>query len=201
MVARVLCASFVLIAAASSPARAQIRDRPLREGDRVLVKLFMDTVFSDSVRLDDRGLVILPRVGPVSIEGLPAKLVADSVRNAYARVFRTLTVEATPLRRVVILGEVRRPQVYYLDPLTTVREAIAQAGGVTEIGKTNRITIVRDQERLRIRDWQLQGGDDASIRSGDIVIAEREPWIKRNAFTLISATSVLLSIGLTLAQL
>src|SRR5687768_1771020 len=156
-------------------AQAQSRSLPLREGDRILVKLWMDTVFADSARVQDRGIVILPRVGPVSILNVPATHLADSVRNAYALVFRALTVEVTPLRKVTIVGEVRRPAIYYLEPQTTMREAIAMAGGVTEIGKFKRLTLIRDSAQIRIKDWQQKGDDESFIRSGDIVIAEREP--------------------------
>jgi protein involved in polysaccharide export with SLBB domain len=193
--------TLLLSLTAAVSAQTPARDLPLKEGDRVMVKLWMDTVFADTARVQQRGIVVLPRVGPVSIHDVPASLVADSIRSAYTFVFRALTVEVSPLRKVTIIGDVERPHVYYFDPLTLVRDAIAMAGGVTEIGRTNRAMIVRDSEPIRMKHWRLRADNDAYIRSGDVVIVEREPWIKRNLFTVLSGTSVLISIVLTLSNL
>src|SRR6185437_9686530 len=88
---------------------------PLKAGDRVLIKVWLDTLFADTVRIDDNGAAILPRLGPVPLTGMPASEVADSVRNAYRDIVLTPSIEVTPLRRVTVLGEVNRPGTYFLE--------------------------------------------------------------------------------------
>lgn len=199
----VLLASAIAAIAAVAPplVSAQVADRPLRVGDRILVKLWLDSVFADTARIQEQGRVILPRLGPLLVAGLPAGQIADSIRRAYATVLRVQTVEVTPLRRVTVMGEVRRPSVYFLEAQTTARDAIAMAGGITEIGKLGKITIVRDSTQTTVKDWQRRAGEDALIRSGEVIIVDRESWFKRNAFTLISGTSVLISLVITLQRL
>ena len=179
---------------------AQVRDLPLRGGDRILVKIWIDSVFADTSRVQNNGSVVLPRLGTISIANLPASGIGDSVRRAYAARIREATIEVTPLRKVTVFGEVRRPAIYYIDPESSLRDAVAMAGGINEMGVLGHITLLRDSTRVRVAGWQHRSDDSAAVRSGDILIVDRESWFKRNAFTVVSGVSVLLSIILTLSQ-
>src|SRR3954471_12766188 len=111
-----------VLLSASSAAHPQASDpsnAPLKPGDRLLVKIWLDTTFADTVRIDETGAAMLPRLGPMRITDLSSSLIADSVRRAYTRVTRTPAIEVTPLRRIVILGEVRRPATYFMETKAT----------------------------------------------------------------------------------
>src|SRR6185503_10523114 len=126
-----------LTMASTSAAHPQASDpsnAPLKPGDRLLVKIWLDTAFADTVRIDETGAAMLPRLGPMHITDLASRGIADSVRRAYTRVTRTPSLEVTPLRRVTVLGEVKLPATYFMETGTTMREAVALAGGVTDIG-------------------------------------------------------------------
>lgn len=184
-------------AGAQAPA---VNDAPLQPGDRVLVKIWLDTTFSDTVRIDRTGTLALPRVGPVSVAGLPASQVPDSVRRAFAQVTRTLAIEVTPLRRVTVGGDVNDPGVYYLETHATFREAVTAAEGIAQIGSTDKLQLMRGASRTLVADWQERGAEDVLVHSGDVLWVGRESWLKRNLFSVISGTSVLLSLILTLSQ-
>lgn len=186
-------AAFGIACAMSASLAAQSADVTLREGDRVLVKLWMDSAFSEMARVQD-GAVILPRLGAVSIQNLPTKLIPDSVRRAYASVFRSVVVEVTPLIKVTMSGEVLRPAVLFLDVNTPTREAVAVAGGITPTGRTSPILLVREGRTIRLSGGVDNASFDTPLRSGDIVIVERESWFKRNAPTMLSAISLLISV-------
>ena len=53
----------------------------MRIGDRILIKVWVDTTFSDSVRIDETGSVVLPRLGSLCVRDIPASTLADSVRR------------------------------------------------------------------------------------------------------------------------
>jgi len=53
--------------------------------------------------------------------------------------------------QVFVTGEVRQPGRFRIDPGMTVLEALAHAGGVTNIGSTHRISIKREQSDGRYR--------------------------------------------------
>jgi protein involved in polysaccharide export with SLBB domain len=172
---------------------AQSSRPALGDRDRVLVKLWMDSTFADTARIHD-GAVVLPRLGAVSIRNLPANLVADSLRRAYASVFRSVVAEVTPLIRVTLSGELRRPSVYFLDIDTSMRDAIAMAGGVSDIGRASPILLLRQGRTTRISGGSGNAQFDTPLNSGDVVIVDREAWYKRNAATILSATGLLISV-------
>lgn len=198
---RILRYALPALACISSRAPAQVRDEPLRDGDRVLVKIWTETQhFFDTTRVQPDGHVILPRLGTLSIAGLPASQMQDSVRRAYSMIIREAPVEVTGLRKITVFGEVRRPGVYYLETHANLRDAIALAGGIGDFGISSRINLIRGGERTRLGDWQNRSDDLVAVRSGDVIVVDRESWVKRNAFTVVSGTSVLLSIILALTQ-
>lgn len=170
----------------------------MRPGDRVLVRVWMDSSFADTARIDTRGLLVLPALGALPVQGLGPSAVADSVRRAYDRILRQPAVEATPLRRVVVSGEVKRPGVYFLEPQSTIREAIAIAGGITELGLARTLRVSRDSGLIRVKDWDRRA--DALIQSGDVIWIGRESWLRRNSLTVVSGMSVLLSLIITLSR-
>lgn len=189
--------AFSVTMALTSAAHPQVSDpsnAPLRPGDRLLVKIWLDTAFTDTVRIDETGAAMLPRLGPLRITDLLSTAVADSVRRAYTRVTRTPSIEVTPLRRVTIIGEVKRPATYYMETMSTLREAVALAGGVTDIGSLGRITVIRDSTRIVIDKWEQRRDESTIVRSGDVVWVDREPWLKRNIFSVISGLGVLFSV-------
>jgi len=183
--------------AASSVAKPQASDpsnAPLKPGDRLLIKIWLDTAFADTVRIDETGAAMLPRLGPMHITDLASRGIADSVRRAYTRVTRTPSIEVTPLRRVTVLGEVKLPATYFMETGTTMREAVALAGGVTDIGALKYLIVLRDSARIAIENWQRRSDQTVVVRSGDVVWIDREPWLKRNIFSVISGLGVLFSV-------
>src|ERR1700710_2066364 len=62
-----------IVTAVSRVAHPQSSDpaaAPLRGVDRLLVKVWFDTAFADTIRIDETGTAILPRLGPLSVSGL-----------------------------------------------------------------------------------------------------------------------------------
>jgi polysaccharide export outer membrane protein len=189
--------AFAVSMALTSAAHPQASDpsnAPLRPGDRLLVKIWLDTAFADTVRIDETGAAMLPRLGPMHVTDLSSNAVADSVRRAYTRVTRTPSIEVTPLRRVIVIGEVKKPATYFVETMVTLREAVALAGGVTDIGSQGHVTVIRDSARLVFDKWEQRRDNEVIIRSGDVVWVDREPWLKRNIFSVISGLGVLFSV-------
>ena len=187
-----------------SAAMAQLRPdpqrAPLAPGDKLLLKIWLDSSYSDSVRIDQASNVVLPRVGIVSLAGVPVESIADSVRSAYRSVLRTKSIEVTPLRRVGVVGDVRKPDVYYIDVTTNLRDAVALAGGVAEIGRPDYVSIVRNGQRTKVTDWENSASEWAPLLSGDEIIVSRQSFFERNAVALITAISVLASIIFTIVH-
>jgi protein involved in polysaccharide export with SLBB domain len=187
-----------------SYAMAQLRPdpqkAPLAPGDKLLLKIWLDSSYVDILLIDQASNLVLPRVGIVSLAGVPVESIADSVRSAYRSVLRTKSIEVTPLRRVGVVGDVRKPDVYYIDVTTNLRDAIALAGGVAEIGRPDYVSIIRNGQRTKVTDWENAASAWAQLLSGDEIIVSRQSFFERNAIALITAVSVLASIIFTIAH-
>ena len=70
--------------------------------------------------------------------------------------------------KISVLGEVRRPDVYRLKNRVTVLDAIAMAGGFTDLARPNKVIVLRNTpdgpQRIKINIKQLvANGSDAPV--------------------------------------
>lgn len=172
---------------------AGAQDGPLRPGDRVLLRVLLDSVLVDTVRIDARGFAVLPIAGDVSLGGIAGGAVQDSIRATLSRFVAPGAVEATVLRRVRVIGEVTRPGVLYVDRTFTLRDAIALAGGPTESGSATEVVVERGGQRRMIKDWHSDATALEVVDSGDQLVVPRLPWWKRNAPYLVSGAATILA--------
>lgn len=110
--------------------------------DVISVSVYDQPDLSKTVRVSSEGLISLPLLGNIKVEGLTVnelkrsiekKLAADYLVNPEVSIFIT----EYRSRKIYMLGELRRPGVQELTGSTTLLEAISKAGGVTEsAGKT-----------------------------------------------------------------
>jgi protein involved in polysaccharide export with SLBB domain len=122
------------------------------------------------------------------------------VRTRFAEYFRDAPVELVVLRRVAVNGEVAKPNVYYVDVTTTLRDVIARAGGITEAGNAKKVTIVRGGQRIAVPNWQQDRSVSSDLRSGDQVVVGRRSWLAMNALPALSVTTVVASLIISLAR-
>ncbi len=190
----VVALAFATLAEGSlSPASAQAPSAPLRTGDRVFVRAGADSAWSVWLDVDGNGNIYVPRLGAVQLRDVPADSVAAIVRRALASVYRTPDATVTPLRRVTVTGEVRKPGLYFLPLSATLHDAVAEAQGVTEIGNPDRLTVVRDGIETQFYRWMTKREGTQPVASGDVLILARDPWLKRNALSAISSFALLLT--------
>jgi polysaccharide export outer membrane protein len=82
-------------------------------------------------------------------------------------------------KRITISGEVKAPIVLPDDGSTTLSQAVARAGGLSDLGDPARIHIARSREQLvqdeiyNLSDIQAGKARDPVLRGGDIVVAEQ----------------------------
>jgi len=87
------------------------------------------------VRVSQRGVIMLPLLGEISVVGLSVSALEQVLRERYDKYIHNpqVGVLVTEYRqRVSVIGEVQRPSVVELTGPKTVLELLAMAGGVTE---------------------------------------------------------------------
>ncbi len=190
----------VLPARAASAQDAAPRESViLRPGDRVRLKVWREPDLSGDFTVDEDGIVVFPKIGRVDVEQMSTDSLKTLLLTGFAESLRSPSVEVTVLRRVNVLGSVRNPGLYYVDPTTTVADALALAGGVNPDGRQNAFELLRGGKRIegdlspdsRLADSPLQPGDQLRV-------PERS-WLSRNVgFVGAALTSVAIVLAATL---
>lgn len=147
-------------------------------GDQILVTIWGDVDQRYTRLVDRQGRLLLPDVGSVTAAGRSLGELREELQALYARVYRhaQMSVSLGEVRTipVYVSGDVLRPGGYALSAVSTVFNALYEAGGPTLRGSLRTITISRRGEAPRDIDLYgfLLSGDrglDTPIQSGDVV--------------------------------
>lgn len=153
----------------------------LRPGDVLRVKVWRNPELSGEFAVLEDGGLAHPLYREVHVVGLSTAALDSTLQVFLARYDANPVFLAEPLYRVVVGGEVRNPSIYPLPPTTTLGEAIALAGGITERGKSESVRLLRGGEPLTFDLNEPASGALANspIRSGDQLFIERRVSIFR----------------------
>jgi polysaccharide export outer membrane protein len=199
---RILLGLAVLITGAPHRLLAQEQAPPsesitLHPGDVLLVAIWREEDLSGEFTVDESGTVTLPLLGEEKVTGIPLEQLRDRLIEEYRVQLRNPSINVTPLRRIDVLGEVRQPGVYKIDPTVSLAGAVALAGGATSAGDLNRITVVRSGG-LRERIPSGTSLNTAQLRSGDQIFVGQRGWFERNSTFVVSAllsiTGIVISV-------
>ena len=191
----------LVVACAITAPTASAQDNPtfvLRPGDVVKVLVWREKDMSGDFKVDESGRLVLPLIGRRDVTHTAWDILRDSLLEGYARQLKNPSVTLTPMRRVLVLGEVTKPGQILLDPTMTFASAVALAGGANMQGDLRRVRIVRDGRTI-----VKQAPVDslifaADVRSGDQVYVDRLSWFDRNsafvASAALSLTGILVSL-------
>jgi polysaccharide export outer membrane protein len=127
---------------------------------------------SQKIRAD--GKLTLPQIGEVDASGKTLVQFQNELTKLYRPQLRNSDVLVTlenSVTQVYISGAINKPGKLSFDRPTTILQAIAEAGGVSEFGSLKKVRIVRvenGQQRVQIVD--LRSATSAFyVRDGDII--------------------------------
>jgi protein involved in polysaccharide export with SLBB domain len=172
----------------------------VRAGDLIRLKIWREPDMSGDITVDEAGVATLPRIGPLRVAGLAADSLRQDLIRSYARFLRDPSVDITVLRRVTILGAVRTPNVYHIEPSMTVAEALALAGGASPEGKQDRVELHRRGSTEAIQLSRKMRFADTPVRSGDELYVPQRSWLSRNAGVVVAGVGTATSILFLLAR-
>lgn len=132
-----------------SPALTGVR-RPLyrlHKSDVLDIRFTFSPEFDQNVTVQPDGFIALKAIGNLFAENLTVDELREAVRQAYASTLRDpeVSVILTDFEKPFFLagGQVARPGKYELRSPTTVTEAVAIAGGFTELAKHSQVVVFR----------------------------------------------------------
>jgi protein involved in polysaccharide export with SLBB domain len=175
------------------------RDILLRPGDKVGLWVWREADSTGEYPVQENGVVVFPRIGPIKVTDLSKTELRDSLVRAFSQYLQTPSIDVRYLRRVNVLGAVREPGVFYIDETFTLADALALAGGSETHGRPDKVKLVRGSTELI---GGIQRGTklaDLPLESGDQLIVPERNWFSRNTAIVATLMSGLLSLSVALA--
>jgi polysaccharide export outer membrane protein len=116
--------------------------------DMIDISVFQVPSLNRTVQVDGNGIIDLPLIGTLRVGGSSARDVeAEITKRLGAKYVQspqvTVVVKDGLAMRFTVDGAVAKPGVYIAKGETTLTQAIAQAGGLGEVGDTDNIVIAR----------------------------------------------------------
>jgi protein involved in polysaccharide export with SLBB domain len=197
VVALALLLAAPLAAQTGSPADAA---DGLRAGDVVRLRIWMEPELSGDFPVGEQGIVVLPRIGPLAANGEPVAALRGRIVDAYAAFLSHASIDVILLRRVQVLGAVRTPGLYHVDPSMNIGDVLALAGGATTHGRIDRVELFRGGRRVTTELSPVTAVAGSPIRSGDQLRVPEKSWAMRNPGVLIGGISAVLSFTLAVLR-
>ncbi len=157
----------------------------LRGNDKLEVKVFKQESLSGEVLVREDGQITVPLVGDVGVVGLtPPEAAAEIAKRLAGTGFIdnpsvSVAVIETRQPSFAVVGEVRQPGSFELQPGTTVLDGVALAGGLSEFAKKDRVFVIRKakgNQRVRFNFARVARSDGKGLRfhleDGDVVVVE-----------------------------
>ncbi len=155
-------------------------------GDELVVILTGDVERSYTLPVSREGLVVIPQVGQVWVNGLTLADLRERLRSALARSYSGITAEPQPTAHVEVAlgrlrsnqlfltGEVMRPGSYMGSPVASVLNALYLAGGPRPEGSFRSVRVMRGGKLVGQVDLYgyLTRGEDVSravLQPGDVI--------------------------------
>ena len=163
-------------------------------GDSVEFAVYQHDELKRSVKIDTSGKVMFPLIGDIQVAGKNIFTLRDELKEHYSVYLVdpqiTVTVTATSSKKFMVLGEVNSPGVFTIDTNLTIIEAIAQAGGMTNEAKQNKVIVIRrGKEKTELLSFNFKDvwdkGDtarDVMLRPGDIVYVSTKTIVNAARF-------------------
>jgi polysaccharide export outer membrane protein len=171
----------------------------LRPGDVLKIVVFRDKELTGDYPIDSRGYVQIPGLGVIKAAGLDPTDVTDRLKLALVeRGFARPEISVQPMIRVSVLGEVRTPNVYPVDPGTSLLQLLTVAGGPTDRAKLQDTRVIRDGHAFKVdMDGGLKGSPAGRIvlYSNDVVVVGRKKgFTTENLGLTLTAASLIIAV-------
>jgi len=163
----------LLLAMLAPVARAQDRDDGFHVGDRILLRVERESLYTDTFAVIPGPALRLPVIGDVSLAGVPRSGVEPFLVGRLGPYFKHPVIHACALVSIGVLGEVEHPGYYVVQSDALLTDILMSAGGPTRDAKyadlrveRNRSTLLQGQRlqqalaaRRTVGDLSLRGGD------------------------------------------
>jgi polysaccharide export outer membrane protein len=148
-------------------ARTATPEYRLGPEDVIEVFVWKQPDLTTTVVIRPDGRISLPLTNELEVSGKTAaqlqKEITDQLREYITQPIVNVIVKQVNSLKISVLGEVRKPDVYRIKNQVTVLDAIAMAGGFTDLARPSRVIVIRNApygpQRIKINVKQVVDGD------------------------------------------
>jgi polysaccharide export outer membrane protein len=168
---------------AAAFASAEATEYRISQQDILQISVFQINDLNSAVQVSQDGTITLPLVGKVQVAGKTTsgaeQIIAGKLKQKYLQSPQVSVSVKTYGKRITVSGAVTSPRVLSDDGNTTLSQAIANAGGVSDIANSQRVHIARSKDQhvqdeiYNLDDVQAGNATDPLLKGGDIVVVEQ----------------------------
>ncbi len=175
--------NYVWYSQLSPEALAAANEYLVNVGDMLNIRVLGHDDMSTHVRVRSDGRVAVPIIGEISAAGKrPSALrseIEGRLKDYLVMPSVTLNIDESLPLKITLLGEVGHPGVFPVEANTSLAQAMAMGGGLTEYASRDRIFVMRSTPQpVRIRfTWDAVTRDlghaaDFPVHAGDVIVVE-----------------------------
>ena len=167
--------------------QAYVEDTTLGPGDVFEVRVFRQEEMTQPYSVSAEGTISFPLIGVVEVAGKTPAQIEEELRARLADGYLknpqvSVLVKEYRSKKVSVIGQVQKPGTFpYTDGMTII-EAIAGAGGFTNMARKNAVTVTRiidKKETTYTVPVDSIGAGKAKnflMRPGDVINVPRRVW-------------------------
>ena len=149
----------------------------LRDQFTIILSGSKDAIFDLNVKLD--GTVLFPELGSVYVVGSTFREVKEKltkmIEQSYIGVNIDVSLQNLSAKKITIVGAVKTPGTYLVNPFSTITGALGYSGGISEIGSLRDIKLIRNNGEIYsfdLYDLLIKGdrSNDITIEAGDTIL-------------------------------
>ena len=171
----------------SSVTNTPILDLPLQSDYIIGFNDELEILLSGNVnkliklRVDLSGNILIPEIGSISVLNLNLSeanaKIGNLVNETYISTKSNLSITKPSLKKISVIGSVKNPGTYLVNPFVSLSEAIKYADGLTENASIRNIRVLKQDGSSKSFDLYnfLIFGDrstDISLQNGDTVLID-----------------------------
>jgi polysaccharide export outer membrane protein len=181
--------TLMLVAQAADSSKSALIANPgqseFRLGPEDVIDVFVwkEPDLTTTVVIRPDGRISLPLANELEASGKTAielqQEITEKLRQFIAQPVVNVMVKQVNSLKISVLGEVRKPNVYRIKNRVTVLDAIAMAGGFTDLARPNRVIVLRNApagpQRIKVNVKQAVAEENSTpiyLQSLDTVYVE-----------------------------
>ena len=138
----------------------------LRDQITVILSGSKEAIFNLNVKLN--GTILFPELGAILVAGKPFGEVKETlsglIQQSYIGVQVDVSIKNLSAKKITIVGAVKAPGTYLVNPFSTISSALAYSGGISEIGTLRSIRLIRSNGNTFNCDFSWRYNCSASFK-------------------------------------